>query len=227
MSMINYTIRCNLSHGDGMMVDGEKIRRKRDTHEKRQVILEGAVKVFIESGYDVSSMDKIAEVAGVSKRTVYNHFQSKESLFQAVVDDFLKQRDQQKPIEYSRTRSLEDQLRSFAEAELYLINDPIRRGLSRFLTSVFIMDIEFEKKIYSQAKPPNEDFIKWLNAAQADGKLQFPSAQLAAQIFYGLVEGCLTYNALFSDGASLKFKEPVLTELVLTFIDRYGIESQV
>lgn len=206
------------------MSDQVKTRKKRDTHEKRQIILEGAVKVFIESGYDVSSMDKIAEVAGVSKRTVYNHFQSKESLFQAVVDDFLKQRDQQKPIEYSTTRSLEQQLREFAEAELYLIDDPIRRGLSKFLTSIFIMDIEFGKKIRSQVKPPHEGFIKWLNAAKEDAKLTFESAQLAAQIFYGLVEGCITYAALFTDGASLKFKEPVLNELISTFLSRYGVE---
>ncbi|PKN97233.1 MAG: hypothetical protein CVU42_16900 [Chloroflexi bacterium HGW-Chloroflexi-4] len=222
--MINYTIRCNLSHGDFIMTNQVKTRKKRDTHEKRQVILEGAVKVFIESGYDVSSMDKIAEVAGVSKRTVYNHFQSKENLFQAVVNDFLKQRDQQKPIEYSKTRSLEEQLKEFAEAELYLIDDPIRRGLSKFLTSVFVMDIEFGKKVRGQVKSPHESFINWLNSAQADGKLQFQSVQLAAQIFYGLVEGCLTYNALFSDGASLKFKEPILTELVSTFVSRYGVE---
>lgn len=209
------------------MSDQIKTRKKRDTHEKRQVILEGAVKVFIESGYDVSSMDRIAEVAGVSKRTVYNHFQSKESLFQAVVDDFLSQRDLQKPIEYSKTRSLDEQLREFAEAELYLIDDPIRRGLSKFLTSIFVMDIEFGKKVRRQAKPPHESFIQWLTAAKEDGKLKFESAGLAAQIFYGLVEGCLTYNALFSDGASLKFKEPVLTELISTFLNRYRVENQV
>lgn len=205
------------------MSDQPKTRKKRDTHEKRQAILEGAVKVFIENGYDVSSMDKIAEVAGVSKRTVYNHFQSKESLFQAVVDDFLSHRDQQKPIEYSSSRPLEDQLREFAEAEIYLIDDPTRRGLSKFLTSVFVMDIEFGKKVRSQVKPPHESFINWLNFAKADGKLDFQSAQLAAQIFYGLVEGCLTYAALFTDGASLKFKEPILRELVSTFLSRYGV----
>lgn len=207
------------------MTDLTKTRKKRDTHKKRQAILEGAVKVFIESGYDISSMDKIAEVAGVSKRTVYNHFQSKESLFQAVVDNFLKQRDQQKPIEYSSSRSLEEQLREFAEAELYLINDPIRRGLSKFLTSVFVMDIEFGKKIRSQSKPPHEDFVKWLNYAKDDEKLSFQSANLAAQIFYGLVEGCLTYAALFTDGESLKYKENILNELISTFLSRYGTEA--
>jgi TetR/AcrR family transcriptional regulator of autoinduction and epiphytic fitness len=170
-------------------------------------------------------MDKIAAVAGVSKRTVYNHFQSKESLFQAVVDDFLNHRDQQKPIEYSSSSPLNDQLKEFAEAELYLIDDPIRRGLSKFLTSVFVMDIEFGKKVRSQAKPPHEDFMKWLMAAKEDHKLDFQSAGLAAQIFYGLVEGCLTYAALFTDGESLKYKDNILNEILSTFLARYAVDA--
>ena len=54
-------------------------RKKRDTSKKRLAILDGAIRVFIENGYETSSMDRIAEAAGVSKRTVYNHFPSKEA----------------------------------------------------------------------------------------------------------------------------------------------------
>ena len=203
------------------MAEIQKTRKKRDTRQKREDILSGAIKVFIESGYDASSMDRIAEVAGVSKRTVYNHFQSKESLFQAVVDGFLARRDEQKPIEYSPSIPIDEQLRAFANAEIYLIDAPIRRGLSKFLTAEFAMDIELGKRVRSQAKPPHQGFIRWLEAAKADHKLEFASANLAAQIFYGLVEGCITYAALFTDGESLKFKEPILAELIATFLSRY------
>jgi TetR/AcrR family transcriptional regulator, regulator of autoinduction and epiphytic fitness len=207
------------------MIELPKSRKKRDTSQKRETILAGAIQVFIENGYELTSMDRIAEVAGVSKRTVYNHFQSKESLFEAVVNNFLKQRDEQKPIQYSKTIPLEEQLREFANAELFLIDDPIRRGLSKFLTSVFIMDIEFGKKIRGQVKPPHQSFIQWLLAAKADHQLDFESADLTAGIFYGLVEGCLTYSALFSDGESLKYKDPLLTELIQTFLSRYGVKA--
>ncbi len=205
------------------MNETTKTRKKRDTRQKRETILAGAIQVFIKEGYATASMDRIAEVAGVSKRTVYNHFQSKESLFQAVVDDFLARRDEQKPIEYSATIPLEDQLRAFANAEVYLIDDPIRRGLSKFFTAEFAMDIELGKKVRKQARPPHQAFIRWLEAAKADHKLDFASPQLAAQIFYGLVEGCITYAALFTDGESLKFKEPILAELVATFLSRYQV----
>lgn len=197
-----------------------KTRKKRDTSQKRQTILDGATKVFIEKGYDVASMDAIAEVANVSKRTIYNHFPSKELLFQAIVADFLRQRDEIKPIQYSPSLPLETQLKEFAEAELFLINDPVRRGLSKLFTSVFLMDIDFGKRTRSQYEP-HKAFVLWLKAAVADGKLNVPAPELAARIFYGLVEGCLTYSALFSNGESLKHSEPILDEIVATFLCRY------
>lgn len=198
-----------------------KDRKKKDTSAKHQTILKGAISVFIEQGYDVSSMDKIAETAGVSKRTIYNHFESKENLFKEIVDDFLKQRDEIKPIKYSRDLPLDEQLRKFADAELYLIDDPVRRGLSKLLTSVFLMNIDFGKKTRGQYQP-HKALILWLNSAQEDHKLNVQSPELAAQVFYGMVEGCLTWPALFSDGESLASRDALLDEVVSTFLSHYG-----
>lgn len=202
------------------MPESVKRRKKRDTTRKRQIILDGAIKVFTENGFDTSSMDKIAEVAGVSKRTIYNHFKSKENLFQAIVADFLEQRDEIKPIEYSNNVSLKEQLQKFAEAELYLINDPVRRGLSKLLTSVFLMDIDFGEATRTQYEP-HKGLILWLNSAKDDHKLSFQSPELAAQIFYGMVEGCLTWSALFTDGGSLEYADCLLDEIISTFLSRY------
>jgi TetR/AcrR family transcriptional regulator of autoinduction and epiphytic fitness len=202
------------------MAEIKKTRKKRDTSLKRDTILEGAIKVFTENGFDASSMDRIAEVAGVSKRTIYNHFPSKEILFQAIVADFLKHRDEIKPIRYSAALSLEEQLKEFAKAELFLINDPVRRGLSKLFTSVFLMDIDFGRKTRSQFEP-HKAFIIWLNSAKEDRKLNFQSPELAARIFYGMVEGSLTYPALFTDGESLKYMDPLLNELISVFLARY------
>lgn len=202
------------------MTETKKARKKRDTSLKRKSILEGAIKVFTKNGFDASSMDHIAEVANVSKRTIYNHFSSKEILFQAIVADFLKQRDEIKPIKYVSTLPLEEQLKDFAKAELFLINDPVRRGLSKLFTSVFLMDIDFGKKTRSQFEP-HKAFIVWLNAAKENQKLDFQSAELVARVFYGMVEGSLTYPALFSDGESLKHIDPLLDELITVFLSCY------
>ncbi|NJK50272.1 TetR/AcrR family transcriptional regulator [Candidatus Gracilibacteria bacterium] len=62
--------------------------------EKKKAILEGAMKEFLAQGYAAASMDRIATAAGVSKATVYSHFQDKENLFSALVEQLVQKKFQ-------------------------------------------------------------------------------------------------------------------------------------
>ena len=62
--------------------------------EKKEAILEGAMKEFLAQGYAAASMDRIATAAGVSKATVYSHFQDKENLFSALVEQLVQKKFQ-------------------------------------------------------------------------------------------------------------------------------------
>jgi AcrR family transcriptional regulator len=53
--------------------------------EKAEQILKGAMQEFLANGYAATSMDRVAATAGVSKATVYSHFQDKEGLFTVLV----------------------------------------------------------------------------------------------------------------------------------------------
>lgn len=55
--------------------------------EKTAAIVKAARKTFLARGFDGASMDLIALTAGVSKRTVYNRFRSKEELFGAAIEE--------------------------------------------------------------------------------------------------------------------------------------------
>ena len=50
---------------------------------KYRAILKAASQMFLSQGYGPTSMDAVAEAAGVSKRTVYGHFDTKYALFSA------------------------------------------------------------------------------------------------------------------------------------------------
>ena len=52
---------------------------------KREAIIQAATQAFQEFGVNGTSMDKLAELANVSKRTVYNHFSTKEELVMHLV----------------------------------------------------------------------------------------------------------------------------------------------
>lgn len=53
--------------------------------EKAEAILAGGMQEFLAHGYAATSMDRVATAAGVSKATVYSHFQDKEGLFTALI----------------------------------------------------------------------------------------------------------------------------------------------
>ena len=200
-------------------------QKTRDKSKKRVVILDGAIDVFINMGYELASMDKIAETAGVSKRTVYNHFGSKENLFEAIIDDFLAQRQNLKTITYSPEKSLEEQLLAFANAEIFLIDSPKHLGLSRFLTSVFLNDINYARATVAKYPPNYDMLLDWLKEAKKDSKIKADNLLLTARVFYSLVEGAITYPALFSDGINRLGIKPMLDEIIATFLARYANEK--
>ena len=53
--------------------------------QKRAAILAAAKEVFLRQGYEGSSMETIAQAAGVSIMTLYRHAESKDDLFAAVI----------------------------------------------------------------------------------------------------------------------------------------------
>ena len=54
--------------------------------ERRQQLLDVAVATFSEQGYRNTSMNDIAEAAGVTKPVLYQHFPSKRELFLELED---------------------------------------------------------------------------------------------------------------------------------------------
>ena len=199
--------------------------KNRDKSKKRATILNGAIDVFISMGYELASMDKIAETARVSKRTVYNHFGSKENLFQGIVNDFLAQRQNLKTITYDPEKSLEEQLLAFANAEMFLIDSPKRLEISRFLTIVFLKDINYARETVAKYPPKYDMLLTWLNEAEKDGKIKTDNLLLAARVFYALVEGAITYPATFTYGINKSAFEPMLDEIIATFLARYSNEK--
>jgi AcrR family transcriptional regulator len=71
-------------------MNGHEVARARPRGglaDKRQAILGGALAVFSRDGYTRASIDAISAEAGVSTRTIYNHFEDKGHLFQTVIQE--------------------------------------------------------------------------------------------------------------------------------------------
>lgn len=66
--------------------DAKRARARRvDADTRRQAILDAALSVFAEHGFEAAKLDDVARRAGVAKGTLYLHFAHKEALFEELV----------------------------------------------------------------------------------------------------------------------------------------------
>lgn len=95
---------------------------KRDRKKTASLILEAATKEFSQYGQAGARIDRIARRAGVNKAMIYYHFQSKEQLYQTILEQFL------------------DKLRNFFKERMIWLDNPeeIFRNLAEFYNSQFI-----------------------------------------------------------------------------------------
>ena len=64
-------------------------RRQQDREEKRAELLAAARRLFIENGYEATSMAALAKAAGVAGNTIYWYFADKDDVLIAVLDAVL------------------------------------------------------------------------------------------------------------------------------------------
>jgi AcrR family transcriptional regulator len=60
-------------------------RQRLPAYERRGMITRAALQEFARAGYDAASMGRIAAAAGVGRSVLYDHFPSKQALFEAVL----------------------------------------------------------------------------------------------------------------------------------------------
>ncbi|BCJ53382.1 hypothetical protein Asp14428_48570 [Actinoplanes sp. NBRC 14428] len=70
---------------------------QRVAQEKRALIMAAATALFLELGYDRTSLLRIAERSGVSKATLFKQFPTKAALFDAIVTESWSTADDQDP----------------------------------------------------------------------------------------------------------------------------------
>lgn len=89
--------------------------------DKSLAILEAAGELFLSAGFDRTTMDEVARIAGVSKQTVYTHFTNKEFLFRAVIAHKVSEYFTDDPLALVDARALEESLRRIGRQYVKLI----------------------------------------------------------------------------------------------------------
>lgn len=198
-----------------------EIQEESRTTAKRDTILDAATTAFRDEGYECTSMDRIAELAGASKRTVYNHFGSKEALFQAVVERLVEAAAAAKRVEWDPGKSLEAQLAEFARAKALIAEDGASRCLARVVLGVFVKQPELIQEVLARAAEDENALVVWLRKASDAGRLSVPDAELAANMFWAMAGGALFWPQLLEGPMDVHARDLLIREVVDTFLARY------
>lgn len=158
---------------------------QRLTDRKRQAILDAAAGQFRAHGFEASSMDKIAAAAGVSKRTVYNHFPSKEDLFAETLVQLFHSKSEAIDIVYRPDTPLRAQLQALLQQKVATMADPDFLALARVAVAEAVHSPERARPIMARIGEREEGVTTWVRAAQADGRLKAGDPLFAATMLHG------------------------------------------
>ena len=161
---------------------------QRLTDRKREAIVRAAVEEFRSAGYEATSMDRIAAVAGVSKRTVYNHFPSKEELFALILEELWQSSVASVELPYRADQPLDVQLLQLLRQKLDLLGDVNFIDLARVAMAEIIHSPERAQAIVCRMGEKESGVSAWIRAAIADGRLRQVDPEFAGHQLQGLVK---------------------------------------
>ena len=191
---------------------------------KRQAILEAAKTLFLSNGYANTSMDAVAAEAGVSKLTVYSHFNDKETLFSAAV---VAKCEEQLPtliFELPAGMPIENVLLNIGRGFHLLINSEESLNLHRLIMALGSQDPKLSQ-IFFEAGPQRmvQGMERLLTRIDQSGALRIDKPRNAAEHFFCLLKGTANFRLLYGCGEPLSDEaaEEHVREVVGLFMRAY------
>lgn len=195
----------------------------------RAAITEAAAEQFLGAGFLGASMDDIAALAGVSKQTVYAHFESKEALFVAMVrgltggagDEF-----RSRVADPTGERPVSEFLIDFATSQLQIVMTPRLMQLRRLVIGEVGRFPELGRALHEKGPQRSIDRLSAAFAIYCElGALAIEDLDQAATFFNWLIMGGPVNNVmLLGDDAILDEAgiERHAQEAVRIFLAAYG-----
>ena len=200
-----------------------------DGLRRQRVLIDTATQLFLELGYSAASMNQLVERAGGSKSSIYTYFRNKEGLFEAVIDDMV--RDILFPLHAIQPdeQDLEESLRNVADRTLAVLTSPKGLGLSRIVYAECIKLPALGEAFYQhgpgRAIAELGNYLKDLNDS-ARITCQHPHS--AAEFFWGMLLHKPMLQGLCGTERPMSAQKRKLyvAQVVDTFVDRFIEKSR-
>ena len=191
---------------------------------KRAAIIEAARITFKSLGVTATSMDKLAEVAGVSKRTVYNHFATKEALVMTLMTDLWEQALSQPTVAYDAHQPLEAQLQQLVRDDMDYLQSKEHIEVSRMLIGHLFYTTEMQQELQKVIKEENA-ILRWIKAATQDERLSVTDVEQAQAELQSLIKGQCFWPLIFQVEEPLndEQKQQIAANITAMFLCRYKV----
>ena len=175
---------------------------------KRQSILEAAKSLFLSKGFASTSMDAVANLAGVSKLTVYSHFTDKEKLFSAAIMATCSEQLPDLFFELPAGVPVDAVLLNIARGFYTLINSEESLNLHRLMMTLGSQDPKLSQ-IFFEAGPERIvlEMGRLLSHIHQTGALHIDKPEAAAEHFFCLIKGGPNFRLLYCYGEPLTSDE--------------------
>ena len=197
-----------------------------DPQGKVGQILTAARELFLQGGFSNTSMDAVAKHAGVSKSTLYAHFENKEQLFGAVVGT-LRQRlhDALTGVSTKDDRDIAKMLSQIGMQFMQHVTDPTSLTIFRVVIGELNTFPELGRDMYQSGQIViggliSDFFRQWTEA----GLLNVQDTKQAARQFLALVKGDLQFRCLCDIDqmpSETEIKKNIEAAVAM-FLDHYG-----
>jgi AcrR family transcriptional regulator len=151
-------------------------------------IFEAALDLFLDRGYEGTSMDDIATAARTTKQSVYARFRSKDDLFRATLSWASQREDWPVPEPpLPDTTDLETALRAIADAALHRAVNPQMVALIRLATAQAGRFPDMALQTFRAGWPRLQTVADLLRAHAATGAIRADDPEVLAEHFLGMV----------------------------------------
>jgi TetR/AcrR family transcriptional regulator, mexJK operon transcriptional repressor len=192
---------------------------------KRRQILAGARQVFGELGFERTSVDLIAARAGVSKATIYNHYEDKKALFVAcVTHDVEQMRAGLCACAGEPAGDVEETLQLIGEKMMRIFLSPGVVALYRHIVAEAARLPELGQTIFDRGLGViHQTVASYLERWNRSGALRIDDVHTAAVQFVALCQGDLTPRVRLAilKGPAEKQVRQTVKDAVRTFVRAY------
>ncbi|WP_037355614.1 TetR/AcrR family transcriptional regulator [Amycolatopsis orientalis] len=196
---------------------------QRVAQEKRALIVKAATALFLELGYDRTSLARIAECSGVSRATLFKQFPSKADLFDAIVTESWATADEEDP---PPAGDVVAGLAVLGRRYAQLLGRAQMTDLFRIVIAELPRFPELAHAQFSRGKMPYFESVRsYLLAEHEAGTVRIEDADLAATQFLGMISNYVFWPTLLVPGweVSAERVAQVVDEAVRTIAARYAV----